>query len=54
MGGVKCRNCGEGIRRIEVDEGYDLREYQWTHESGGLLCDIDPPTAEPEEEDGTA
>ena len=31
----------------------DLREYQWTHESGGLLCPMDPPYAEPEDESRT-
>ena len=50
MKGVKCRNCGEPIRRIEPGEGYDLREYQWTHDSGGLLCPMDPPYAEPEDD----
>ena len=50
MGYVKCRNCGELVRRINPGEGYDLREYQWTHEDGGLMCDMEPPMAEPEGE----
>ena len=51
---MKCRNCRQPIRRIQPGEGYDLRDYQWTHEAGGLLCDIGPPMAEPEEESGQA
>jgi hypothetical protein len=46
---LKCRNCGQPIRRIRPGEGYDLSEYTWTHEDGGLLCGMDPPMAEPPE-----
>jgi hypothetical protein len=46
---MKCRNCGEPIRRIRPGDGYDQREYTWTHESGGILCDLPPLSAEPDE-----
>jgi hypothetical protein len=44
---VRCRNCGEPIRRVRLGDGYDPREFEWTHESGGVLCDMEPPHAEP-------
>jgi hypothetical protein len=37
-----CRECSEPIRRTRPDEGYDLDEIPWTHESGGPVCDFTP------------
>lgn len=44
---MNCINCGQPIRPIRPDEGYDPREYIWTHEGGGVLCDLEPLSAEP-------
>jgi hypothetical protein len=44
---LNCRTCGERVRRTRPDEGYDLDECPWTHESGGPVCD-GPPMAWPE------
>lgn len=50
---MRCRNCGEPVRRIQPGDGYDPRDYEWTHESGGLLCDLPPLQAEPEDSTAT-
>ena len=44
---ILCVICHAEIRRIQPGEGYDLREYQWDHVAGGLLCDMAPPEATP-------
>jgi hypothetical protein len=53
---VKCKNCGDEIRRVQPGDGIDPRDFEWVHVyrlSGGgeianPICDI-TLTAEPRE-----
>lgn len=44
---VKCRNCGDEIRRVQPEDDIDPRDYQWVHvyrssrtEILNPICDI--------------
>ena len=35
-----CVNCGEPIRRTAASDRADPRDFEWTHEEGGPICDL--------------
>lgn len=45
---MKCKNCGDEIRRVQPEDGTDPRDYEWVHvypkSDGGEItnpiCDI--------------
>jgi hypothetical protein len=37
---VDCVNCSEPIRRTELSDRVDVRDYGWVHEDGNPICDL--------------